>query len=145
MHAGENKKFPKNVREAIVAGATRIGHGIYGVDEETLKMAIEKNIIFEINTGSNSALGYINKDTPLPILHYLDSGLRVSIGTDGDGVFMTNKEKEMNRLKMKKLKKSDFEKIYKSDASYLKEISGMDRIYHSGTTCEKSYSILGKK
>lgn len=121
VHAGENPRFPANIKEAIRAGATRIGHGVYGVDEETLSLAKARNVIVEINGASNLALGNIREASALPARRYLDAGVRITIGTDGAGIFGTDSAREAARLEEAGLRPQDFARIAASDEAYKKE------------------------
>lgn len=132
VHAGENPLFasmdpylPNNVRDAINAGATRIGHGINGADEETVKLAREKGVIIEFNLSSNNVLNNVEgrRDSiagELPIQGYIDAGARVTLGSDGSlygGGGMN--ETQVARLAGLKSGPGGEEAIKKSDQEYI--------------------------
>lgn len=120
VHAGENRNFPSNVKDAIRLGATRIGHGVYGVDQETLKLAREKNVIIEFNTNSNLALENISGRQDLPIREYLDAGVRLTLGSDGHGLYKTTPHSEIAVLTGAGVTTIDLNKIEASDLAYTK-------------------------
>lgn len=121
VHAGENPKFPNNVKEAIEFGATRIGHGIYGVDDSTLQLAREKNVIIELNLNSNIALKNVYGRTELPIKKYLDSGVRLTLGSDGQGVYVTTNLSEESVFRSLGASDEDMKRLLNSDQKYIIE------------------------
>ena len=95
MHAGELGE-KKNVRDALLLGASRIGHGVaLRGDPVTLEYARRMNLPIEVNIQSNHKLGVHNmyKD-PHPFLDFLRLGLAVSLSTDNDAIFETNISEE---------------------------------------------------
>jgi ADP-ribose pyrophosphatase YjhB (NUDIX family) len=102
VHAGENPAFPENVREAIrtllpfPGVEIRIGHGLYGVDGETLAaMACSADrVIVEFNLTSNLALNNIQTTLQVPLRQYVDAGVSAVLGTDGAGLYGTSASDE---------------------------------------------------
>jgi len=95
MHAGEMGD-PRNVRDAMLMGVSRIGHGVLLKDDlVTLEYARNMKIGIEMNINSNYQLSVHNKlATPHPFLRFLRLGIPVSLSTDNDGIFDTNISKE---------------------------------------------------
>jgi ADP-ribose pyrophosphatase YjhB (NUDIX family)/adenosine deaminase len=97
VHAGENPAFPENVREAVRALLPfpgleiRIGHGLYGVDDETLASMARNSdrVVVEFNITSNLALNNIQTTLQVPLLRYVDAGVAVVLGSDGAGLYGT--------------------------------------------------------
>ncbi len=97
VHAGENPAFPENVREAVRAllpfpgVEIRIGHGLYGVDDETLATMARNadRVVVEFNITSNLALNNIQTTLQVPLLRYVDAGVAVVLGSDGAGLYGT--------------------------------------------------------
>jgi ADP-ribose pyrophosphatase YjhB (NUDIX family)/adenosine deaminase len=99
VHAGENPAFPENVRVAVDTLLpavvehglqARIGHGLYGVDDETLALlAAHDGFVVEFNLSSNLALNNIQTTSQVPLARYVDAGVRVMLGTDGAGLYGT--------------------------------------------------------
>lgn len=103
VHAGENDKNHNNVKDALkLAQETglrvRIGHGLYGVDDETLSLAqsiLEKDplgVVFELNPESNIALNNsmdakgLTNYTPL-----IASNVRFVPGSDSFGQYQSSR------------------------------------------------------
>ena len=124
VHAGESLCHPKNVYLAIKeGGATRIGHGLYGLDEETLILAKEKDVIFECNPTSNHTLNNTPTEEESTIKKLLDAGIRVTVGTDGYGCYRTNPLLEASLVKQRGLTEQDLKFIEESDLAYIKKMT----------------------
>lgn len=101
FHAGENPSHPENVKEALKLAEKhgvkiRIGHGLYGIDEETLELAKRTNAIIEINSSSNLALNNVTDIEDMqPLIFYLKNGINVVLGTDSPGIYQTNSQQEL--------------------------------------------------
>lgn len=95
MHAGEIGD-PRNVRDAMIMGANRVGHGVLLKDDLiTLEYARNLQIGIEMNINSNHQLSVHDKNLgPHPFLRFLRLGIPVSLSTDNDGIFDTNISKE---------------------------------------------------
>lgn len=95
MHAGEMGDA-RNVRDAIIMGVSRVGHGVLLKDDlVTLEYARNLNIGIEMNINSNHQLSVHDKNAePHPFLKFLRLGIAVSLSTDNDGIFDTNISKE---------------------------------------------------
>ena len=89
-HAGEMGDV-RNVRDALIFGARRIGHGVLLTkDPLTWEWAVKKEIAIENSQVSNWKLGNFPKDQTHPFLSFLRSGLRVSLSTDDEGIFVSS-------------------------------------------------------
>jgi hypothetical protein len=96
MHAGELAAgivppgaLRGHIRDAVKAGAERIGHGVDVMQEdrpfELLKMLRDRKVMVEINLTSNDQiLGVTGNRHPLPI--YMKWGVPVALSTDDEGV-----------------------------------------------------------
>ena len=128
VHAGESPEFPENIRVAIESGATRIGHGIYGCDEEVLKLAQEAGVTVEFNINSNRALNFIDAHTSLELgeeLHipqYLDAGIAVTLGTDGAGIYCGGGDAETYVAHLAGVTQEQFDTIAASDKRYIESM-----------------------
>lgn len=91
IHAGELGDS-RNVRDALLMGASRIGHGVLlRNDPITLEYARRMSLPVEVNLTSNYKLGVHNMyQSPHPFLDYLRLGLQVSLSTDNDAIFETD-------------------------------------------------------
>ena len=82
----------RNVRDAMIMGAERVGHGVkLAQDTLALEYAVqEKKLPIEINIYSNYRL-QVNEDfSKHPFLNFLRLGLPVSLSTDDEGMFKTD-------------------------------------------------------
>lgn len=101
IHAGENGKNPDNMKEALRIGLEygvriRIGHAVYGVDDETLSLATQLAgrglLVVEFNPDSNLALNNIDFPHDLPMLQFLQLGIPSVLGSDGGGIYQTTSQ-----------------------------------------------------
>ncbi len=137
VHAGENPMFKDNVRRALeimrdaheqqeqTTGTNkpmprvRIGHGLYGVEEEVINLAKEMGAIIEFNMSSNLALNNINSIAEVPIKKYIDQGIDVVLGTDGHGMYSTSGEQEVLLAMAAGLEPEDFELLRATEQKVL--------------------------
>jgi hypothetical protein len=98
------------------------------VDEETLRLARENNVIIEFNANSNVALRNIDGTGELPIKQYLNAGVRVTLGTDGHGMYRTSARSEEAVMRSLGLTDEDFAKITRSDQLYLEMMKHPERL-----------------
>ncbi|MCR5332466.1 MAG: adenosine deaminase [Bacilli bacterium] len=98
IHAGE-ASGAESVRSAINMGASRIGHGIHSIDDESvMKSLVEKKIPLEICPKSNLDTKTIKSFEELPIREFLKRGIIVTLNTDDMTVSSTNLVNEYNIL-----------------------------------------------
>lgn len=94
VHAGENPAHPENVRVAVEAlrpydVTVRVGHGLFGVGDETVDLLRELGVVVEFNLDSNFALNNIQGPHEVPLLRYVRAGVPCVLGTDGYGIYQT--------------------------------------------------------
>lgn len=90
VHAGEHGD-PRNVRDSLILGAERIGHGVrLALDPVTLEYARQRRVPVEMNLVSNWRLEAVPELGRHPFLDFLRLGLRVSLSTDDEGIFDTD-------------------------------------------------------
>ncbi|PKO17801.1 MAG: adenosine deaminase [Chloroflexi bacterium HGW-Chloroflexi-10] len=87
IHAGE-WSGSENVRQAIEEmDADRIGHGVRVMeDESVVRLAVKRQIPFEVCVTSNYQSGVVSSLRGHPILRMIDSGLFVTINTDDPSI-----------------------------------------------------------
>jgi adenosine deaminase len=95
VHAGESSIHKDNIKDALKVAKKygikmRIGHGLYGVDEETIQLFKETGAIVEFNMHSNLALNNIDGISQLPIARYLNKGVNVVLASDGGGIYQSD-------------------------------------------------------
>jgi ADP-ribose pyrophosphatase YjhB (NUDIX family) len=100
VHAGESPSHPENVRVAVEATSgcdveMRVGHGLFGVDDETLERIVRQRAIVEFNLDSNVALNHLLSARAVPLRRYVEAGADVVLGTDGYGIYRTSMHASM--------------------------------------------------
>lgn len=98
IHAGESGSASE-VRKAIEIGASRIGHGIKAIEDETvLKLIKEKKVLLEVCPTSNVQTNNVDKYQDHPILKLYELGIRVNINTDNKTVSNVSISEEYQKL-----------------------------------------------
>ncbi|SJZ66662.1 adenosine deaminase [Pilibacter termitis] len=98
LHAGECH-CGKNVYDAVVLGANRIGHGIALKDTpEYIEYIKENEIVLELAPTSNFQTKTVTSWEEYPFKKFLDLGLKVTINTDNRTVSNTTLNKEYAKL-----------------------------------------------
>ena len=89
-HVGESQTA-ENVRNAInILQVNRISHGIQvASDVDTMKLANDNNIAFDVALTSNIKTGVIQNLRTHPVRKMLEHGCKVSLGTDDPAVLNT--------------------------------------------------------
>jgi adenosine deaminase CECR1 len=92
IHAGEMDGPDSHIRDTLLLGASRIGHGINLVqDPETLLLLQQtRRVLIEINLISNKLLQYTPDLTKHPFPEYLRTGVPVCLNTDDRGMWDSN-------------------------------------------------------
>jgi ADP-ribose pyrophosphatase YjhB (NUDIX family)/adenosine deaminase len=132
VHAGENPAHPENVRVAVEHAARpgvllRIGHGVHGVDAETLALLREHAVVVEVNPSSNFALNNIQSSSELPLLRYAREGIDCVLGTDGHGIYQTSLPLEARAASLSGARREDLDWILASEERYLARRAEADR------------------
>ena len=88
IHAGEVDEPNFHVRDTLLLGADRIGHGNNLItDAETMRLMRHGPYLVEINLISNLLLNYINDYPEHPFPEYLRIGIPVTLSTDDRGMW----------------------------------------------------------
>lgn len=83
IHAGESDAPGREVRTALLLGASRIGHAVNLIsDPDTLILMRNSRYLIEINLLSNLLLGYVPNLASHPFSEYLRLGIPVCLNTD---------------------------------------------------------------
>lgn len=127
VHAGENAGYPLNVRDAVeivcdAGGTLRVGHGLFGGDDETLALLRETQTIVEFNLNSNLALNNIQAVWQIPLVRYVEAGVPVVLGTDGYGMYGTSPAAEAEAATRAGLNADGMERIRVVEARILSAI-----------------------
>ena len=98
IHAGE-AAGAESVREAIEAGAVRIGHGVRALEDPSVVMLLaEKRIMLELCPTSNIDTGIFSSYEEYPLRRLMEAGVRVCINTDDMTVSSTTLKDEWNHV-----------------------------------------------
>ena len=88
FHAGESETADSNVRDTLLLGAERIGHGLNTIfDPDTLLQMRNSHYLIEINLISNLLLEYVPSFDAHPFPEYLRTGIPTALSTDDRGMF----------------------------------------------------------
>jgi adenosine deaminase CECR1 len=91
IHAGEVDEPNDHVRDTLLLGADRIGHGINLItDPDTMRLMRHGPYLVEINLVSNLLLEYVSDYTQHPFPEYLRTGIPVALSTDDRGMWDSN-------------------------------------------------------
>jgi adenosine deaminase CECR1 len=88
IHAGEVDEPNHHVRDTLLLGASRIGHGVNLInDPETMLLMRNEKALVEINLISNLLLEYVSDYSQHPFPEYLRTGIPVTLSTDDRGMW----------------------------------------------------------
>ncbi len=88
IHAGEVDEPNSHVRDTLLLGADRIGHGLNLItDDDTMLLMRHGPYLVEINLISNLVLGYVTDYSQHPFPEYLRTGIPVALSTDDRGMW----------------------------------------------------------
>ncbi len=88
IHAGEVDEPNQHVRDTLLLGAERIGHGVNLItDPDTMLLMRNGPYMVEINLISNLLLEYVQSYKQHPFPEYLRTGIPVALSTDDRGMW----------------------------------------------------------
>jgi adenosine deaminase CECR1 len=91
LHAGESTEPSRAVRDTLLLGATRIGHGLNLLsDPDTLLLMRNGGTLIETSLVSNQLLGYAPDLAAHPFPEYLRLGIPICLNTDDRGAWDSN-------------------------------------------------------
>lgn len=92
IHGGEMDWHDSHVRDTLMLGASRIGHGLNLIrDPDTLLLLQQtRRVLIEINLISNQLLEYTPDLAQHPFPEYLRTGIPVCLNTDDRGMWDSN-------------------------------------------------------
>jgi adenosine deaminase CECR1 len=95
IHAGESDEPNYHVRDTLLLGAQRIGHGVNLInDPDTMLRLRYGPYMVEINLISNLLLEYVSDYSQHPFPEYLRTGIPVALSTDDRGMWDSNMSDE---------------------------------------------------
>jgi len=91
IHAGEVDEPNSHVKDTLVLGAERIGHGLNLItDPDSMLLMRNNTYMVEINLISNLLLEYVSDYSQHPFPEYLRTGIPVALSTDDRGMWDSN-------------------------------------------------------
>jgi len=88
IHAGESDEANANIRDTLLLGADRIGHGVNILSEPATYLLLRNNRhLVEINLVSNRLLDYVTDPMQHPFPVLLRTGVPVGLNTDDRGMW----------------------------------------------------------
>jgi adenosine deaminase CECR1 len=91
IHAGEVDEPNEHIRDTLLLGADRIGHGVNLInDPDTMLLMRNGPYMVEINLVSNLLLEYVTSYKQHPFPEYLRTGVPVALSTDDRGMWDSN-------------------------------------------------------
>jgi len=88
IHAGEVDEPNSHVRDTLLLGADRIGHGNNLItDDDTMRLMRHGPYLIEINLISNLLLNYVSDYAEHPFPEFLRTGIPVALSTDDRGMW----------------------------------------------------------
>jgi len=144
IHGGEVDEPNSHVRDTLLLGADRIGHGINLItDSDTMRIMRYGPYLVEINLISNLLLQYVSDFDQHPFPEYLRTGIPVALSTDDRGMwdstmtdefFVAVKEFNLSWAEIKQLSENSLKYAFLPDAEktdlldrYRKSIVGFER------------------
>ena len=145
IHAGE-ACGNESILEAIELGAKRIGHGVHlSLDEENVNHILNNNIYFEFCPTSNLQTKSLKEYSDVPLLSFINKGIKVTLNSDNMTVSNTDVYKEFSHMiKTFNLGYDDVMKllITSLDASFLSEEDKLGKIKVLLTKLPSFYDIV---
>ena len=88
IHAGEFDEPNNHVRDTLLLGADRIGHGNNLItDDDTMRLMRHGPYLVEVALISNLLLNYVADDAEHPVPEFLRTGIPVALATDDRGMW----------------------------------------------------------
>ena len=88
IHAGEVDEPNSHIRDTLLLGADRIGHGVNLItDPDMMRLMRHGPYMVEINLISNLLLEYVDDYSQHPFPEYLRTGIPVALSTDDRGMW----------------------------------------------------------
>ena len=118
IHAGE-ADGSESVKNAVNMGATRIGHGIRSIeDESVMELIKDKNVTLEFCPKSNIDTRIFDNIKDYPLKKFIDKKIKITVNTDNMTVSNTSLKKEyMNLIKYLEIDKNDIKDLLLNSAN----------------------------
>ena len=118
IHAGE-ADGSESVKNAVNMGATRIGHGIRSIeDESVMELIKDKNVTLEFCPKSNIDTRIFDNIKDYPLKKFIDKKIKITVNTDNMTVSNTSLKKEYtNLIKYLEIDKNDIKNLLLNSAN----------------------------
>lgn len=150
IHGGEVDEPNSHVRDTLLLGADRIGHGLNLItDPDTMRLMRYGPYLVEINLISNLLLEYVSDYSQHPFPEYLRTGIPVALSTDDRGMwdstmtdefFVAVKEFNLSWAEINELSENSLKFAFLPDA---KKADLLDRYRESIVVFEQKLSKTG--
>ncbi len=137
IHAGEVDEPNTHIRDTLLLGAERIGHGVNLIsDPEGMRLMRNGPYLVEVNLISNLLLEYVGDYTQHPFGEYLRTGVPVALSTDDRGMWDSNmsdeyyvavKEFNLSWPELVTLGRNSLRYAFLDDATKQRLLAGYDR------------------
>ncbi len=137
IHAGEVDEPNSHVRDTLLIGADRIGHGINLIsDADTMLLMRNNAYLIEINLISNLLLNYVSDYSQHPFPEYLRIGIPVALSTDDRGMwestitdefFVATTEFDLSWEEIKLLSRNSLQYAFVSDQEKTRLLQDFDK------------------
>ena len=121
IHAGEMDGNDSHIRDTLLLGASRIGHGVNLIkDPDTMLLLVQsRRVLVEVNLISNRLLEYTPDLAKHPFPEYLRTGVPVCLNTDDRGMWDSNFTDEyFTAVKTYNLSWSEIVELARNSLSY---------------------------
>jgi len=148
IHAGEVDEPNFHVRDTLLLGADRIGHGVNLIsDPDTMLLMRHGPYLVEINLISNMLLEYVANYQDHPFPEYLRTDIPVALSTDDRGMWdSTMTDEFFIAVKEFNLSWSELQRLHKNsiDHSFLAEDIKEDLLKKHAERTERFMSKFGR-
>ena len=137
IHAGEVDEPNYHIRDTLLLGAQRIGHGVNLItDPDTMRLMRHGPYMVEINLVSNLLLEYVQDYSQHPFPEYLRLDIPVALSTDDRGMWDSNmtdeyfvavKEFNLSWEELTRLGRNSLKHAFLDDATKQKLLADYDK------------------
>lgn len=97
VHSGEDSDYSQMSETIKILNPQRIGHGVKAANDpkgKTVNLVKERGIALETNPWSNYLTGAVKSVEKHPLKHFINAGVKCSIGSDDPQILNTDLNKE---------------------------------------------------
>lgn len=136
IHAGEVDEPNDHIRDTLLLGAERIGHGVNLITQPDVMLYMRDRHLVEINLISNLLLEYVDDYDTHPFPEYLRFGIPVALSTDDRGMwdstmtdefFVAVKEFDLSWQEIVSLSRNSIRHSFLEEAPRTEMLAELDR------------------